>query len=302
MTWTAPIDRLTGDVITAAQWNTFLGTTGDMSMTAAAKVTTNGDTVYATGANTLARLGIGTAGQTLQVSGGIPAWVTVAAAESAFDSIRTSFRSTRRLVGEYNPSGPNNPAVAQQEGVVGFEYYNQGGNATDNQSSVSGENVQKFSVSVAQPNGGIYSGSVYTTIRPSMSPRMLCRVLQPAVSANVIWFAAGFFSGIAATTSNGALLRITTTGNVFFVTRQGASETTTDLGVLSRTVVLGYEIESTDAGVTWVCRNQAGTTLATHTTNVPTAATSLFYGVGGGTSTAAVPFGVAYIRVEATIA
>ena len=79
MAWTAPTDRLTGDVITAAQWNTFLGTTGDMSMTAAAKVTTNGDTVYATGANTLARLGIGTAGQTLQVSGGIPAWVTVAA-------------------------------------------------------------------------------------------------------------------------------------------------------------------------------------------------------------------------------
>ena len=79
MAWTAPTDRLTGDVITAAQWNTFLGTTGDMSMTAAAKVTTNGDMVYATAANTLARLGIGTAGQTLQVSGGIPAWVTVAA-------------------------------------------------------------------------------------------------------------------------------------------------------------------------------------------------------------------------------
>ena len=265
----------------------------------AVTLTTTGDVMYASAARTPARLGIGTAGQTLQVSGGIPAWVTVAAAESAFDSIRTSFRSTRRLVGEYNPSGPNNSSTF---GPVGFEYYNQAGAGNEIQSSVSGENVQKFSVTTAQGNGGIYSNSGYATIRPSMSPRMLCRVLQPAVSANVIWFAAGFFSGIAATTSNGALLRITTTGNVFFVTRQGASETTTDLGVLSRTVVLGYEIESTDAGVTWVCRNQAGTTLATHTTNVPTAATSLFYGVGGGTSTAAVPFGVAYIRVEATIA
>lgn len=299
MAWTAPTDRLTGDVITAAQWNTFLGLTGDLSMTAAAVVTTNGDMVYATGANTLVRRAIGTAGQTLQVSGGVPAWVTVASAETAFESIRTSFRSTRRLVGEYNPSAPNNVNTFAS---VGFEYYNQASAAGDVASSVSGENVQKFSVAAVQANGGIYSNSAYATIRPTMSPRMLCRVLQPAVSANVIWFAAGFFSGIAATTANGALLRITTTGNVFFVTRQGASETTTDLGALSRTVVLGYEIESTDAGVTWVCRNQAGTTLATHTTNVPTAATSLFYGVGGGTSTAAVPFGVAYIRVEATIA
>ena len=136
MAWTAPTDRLTGDVITAAQWNSFLGTTGDMSMTAAAKVTTNGDMIYATAANTLARLGIGSAGQTLQVSGGIPAWVTVASAESAFDSIRTSFRSTRRLIGEYNPSKPNDTLNFAS---VGFEYYNQNGNAGDIHSAVSGD-------------------------------------------------------------------------------------------------------------------------------------------------------------------
>ena len=43
-------------------------------------LTTTGDVMYASAAHTVARLGIGTAGQTLQVSGGVPAWVTVAAA------------------------------------------------------------------------------------------------------------------------------------------------------------------------------------------------------------------------------
>jgi hypothetical protein len=39
-------------------------------------LTTTGDVIYASGANTPARLGIGTTGQVLQVSGGLPAWTT----------------------------------------------------------------------------------------------------------------------------------------------------------------------------------------------------------------------------------
>ena len=138
-------------------------------------------------------------------------------------------------------------------------------------------------------------------MKPNLNPRMLLRVQHPAASANVTGWWAGFFDAILATTANGALLRITTTGNVFFVTRQGGVETTTDLGVLSRTAVLGYEIETADAGVTWVCRNQAGTVLATHTTNVPTATVALFFGSGGAIATATIPFGIAYMRVEAAI-
>jgi hypothetical protein len=38
--------------------------------------TTTGDTIYASGANTPARLGIGTTGQVLTVSGGVPTWAT----------------------------------------------------------------------------------------------------------------------------------------------------------------------------------------------------------------------------------
>jgi hypothetical protein len=45
---------------------------------ATATLTTTGDVLYASAANTLARLGIGSSGQALVVSGGIPSWGNVA--------------------------------------------------------------------------------------------------------------------------------------------------------------------------------------------------------------------------------
>jgi hypothetical protein len=46
-------------------------------------LTTTGDTYYASAASTPARLGIGTTGQVLSVSGGIPAWATVSSGAMA---------------------------------------------------------------------------------------------------------------------------------------------------------------------------------------------------------------------------
>jgi hypothetical protein len=43
-----------------------------------ALLTTTGDTIYASGASTPARLGVGTTGQVLTVAGGIPSWATPA--------------------------------------------------------------------------------------------------------------------------------------------------------------------------------------------------------------------------------
>jgi hypothetical protein len=42
-------------------------------------VTTNGDLIYGTGSSTVTRLGIGSSGQVLTVSGGVPAWTTSSA-------------------------------------------------------------------------------------------------------------------------------------------------------------------------------------------------------------------------------
>ena len=77
MTWTAGANRATGDVITAAQWNGYLGSAGNITLTAPGVVTTQGDTVYATAANTLARLAKGTGRQSLSMNSGAtaPEWV-----------------------------------------------------------------------------------------------------------------------------------------------------------------------------------------------------------------------------------
>jgi len=81
MAWTNPADKTTGEVVTAAAWNALLGTTGSLAQTSAAKVTTAGDITYATAANTLARLGIGSSAQVLTVSGGLPAWAAGATSD-----------------------------------------------------------------------------------------------------------------------------------------------------------------------------------------------------------------------------
>jgi hypothetical protein len=57
-------------------------------------LTTTGDVIYASAANTPARLGIGTSGQVLQVSGGLPAWTTPAASGGMTLISTTSFSGT----------------------------------------------------------------------------------------------------------------------------------------------------------------------------------------------------------------
>jgi len=49
-------------------------------------LTTTGDIIYASGASTPARLGVGSSGQVLSVSGGVPAWTT---STTGFDSALT---------------------------------------------------------------------------------------------------------------------------------------------------------------------------------------------------------------------
>lgn len=69
-----------GDItaVTAGTGITGGGTTGDVTITnaMATAITTNGDLIYGTGSGTFTRRGIGSAGQVLTVSGGIPTWAT----------------------------------------------------------------------------------------------------------------------------------------------------------------------------------------------------------------------------------
>ena len=211
------------------------------------------------------------------------------------------FQANRRLVAEYSAQ-PN--TAAGTASVAGVGFYQTPVSSSDIVAAIGGEQVMKFSVAAAGNSGLSNAAPTRLAMSPAKNPRMLVRGVLPAASANVSWWLCGFVSNwTSASTPNGAYLRIVTTGNVFFVTRQGGSETATDLGALARTsTVLGFEIETADAGVTWTCKNQAGTVLATSTTNVPTAATDLAYGIYAVTGTGAVPWGVAYARIEGTFA
>ena len=73
MTWATPPTFTPGQVLIAASLNIIRD---DLNESAAAKATTQGDTFYATGANALARLAKGTAGQVLRMNSGAtaPEW------------------------------------------------------------------------------------------------------------------------------------------------------------------------------------------------------------------------------------
>ena len=76
MAWTVPADKLTGDLVSAASYNQMLGTSGDMSRTSAAVVTTAGDMTYASAANQMARIAGGTSTYVLTSNGATsaPSW------------------------------------------------------------------------------------------------------------------------------------------------------------------------------------------------------------------------------------
>lgn len=65
---------LAGHKITAAEWNTYIKD----NFAELFKYTAKGDLVYGNSASTTAKLGIGTAGQVLTVSGDVPVWASPA--------------------------------------------------------------------------------------------------------------------------------------------------------------------------------------------------------------------------------
>ena len=74
------------------------------------KLTTTGDTLYASAANTAARLGIGSTGQVLTVSGGVPSWAAPAGGGKVLQVVQAT--STTAIVNSTSTYADSNISLA----------------------------------------------------------------------------------------------------------------------------------------------------------------------------------------------
>lgn len=93
--------------------------------------TTTGDIIYASGANTPARLGIGSSAQVLTVASGVPAWATPAAggmtllstttlsgSSTTISSISQDYKTLYAVITGYTHSGTNDALAVRPNGVT----------------------------------------------------------------------------------------------------------------------------------------------------------------------------------------
>lgn len=91
------------------------------AMTAISPITTTGDLIYSSSGTTNSRLGIGSAGQYLRVSGGVPAWQSSAAAALAVTTKTSSYTITSSddiILGNTNAITLTLPAASSNSGKV----------------------------------------------------------------------------------------------------------------------------------------------------------------------------------------
>lgn len=141
-------------------------------------VTTNGDILYATGSSAVTRLGVGTSGQVLTVSGGIPSWATPASgggmtllstttlsgATTTISSISGSYNKLRMFIyGVSNSTAAGTFRVAPNAVTnliysVGNYYY--GNNVT----AMSGREGEYITITQATSGGRFKNDSVGNAI------------------------------------------------------------------------------------------------------------------------------------------
>jgi hypothetical protein len=99
-------------------------------------VTTNGDLIYGTGSATVTRRAIGTTGQVLTVSGGVPTWATpssggmdvlatgtLSGSSITISSISQSYKNLQLVLEKCLPAGAGEGPIIRFNGDTGTNYY-----------------------------------------------------------------------------------------------------------------------------------------------------------------------------------
>lgn len=167
MAWATPATAVTGAVAEAADFNNHRD---DLNETAPAKATTAGDIVYATGANAIARLAIGTEGQELVVNSAAtaPLWMTRSASTQDVTAAQTTTSTS------YTDLATTGPAVTLSPGITKAhlllykaEMYNDAGDFTYASPSIAG--AAAVDVDSAWVAATAYSSKMMTTLAASQA-------------------------------------------------------------------------------------------------------------------------------------
>ena len=127
-------------------------------------ITTTGDLIYASAANTPARRGIGSTGQVLTVSGGLPTWAAPAVSSYAWTTYTPTLNQI--TLGNGEVSGRY---VEIATGTIAFHVFFSPGSTTSFTSSYA-EISLPFATRLRQEFLGHYWDNSATTLRPFTSP------------------------------------------------------------------------------------------------------------------------------------
>ena len=273
MAWSSPRTWVALEVLTAALLNTHLR--DNLLETAPAKVTTAGDLVYASGANALARLGIGTVGQQLVGGTSAPAWSDRGIQAEAREFIERGTYKSLALLGA-PPYGNSNIADNEKVGVGWATFINVG---TMQPETAAGTDEGSWRCTSQGSSGTEDVGFLGPRFTASRDWTLSARVRIPALASQSIFV--GFKSRNYADENHIIAFRVSGTGNVIGVCDSGGTETTRDTGANGATeLLLRIEVRSGGTIVRFYKNNsQVG---ADVTTNIPTGSLNAVIGLRSG--------------------
>jgi hypothetical protein len=157
--------------------------------------TTNGDILYGTGSGALARLGIGTTGQVLNVAAGVPSWATPASATASWAQLGVSATTSGTTVTVSGLSGYNQifisfENVSPSTAICNF-------NLRFNADSATNYNYSNYNIRNANQVSGGYSSaqtSVYLARFGSAASKLSGGVLINGANSAGKKFYSGFSS------------------------------------------------------------------------------------------------------------